>query len=307
MQKSKVSNQEITRQLNGINQTLDTIAEETTAETRAIILQAKEMLGRIAFRLAKPSFTGSAECSTFVPNPNPVIFDGTDLVTRKFDIKDFENIEIDCAFIFDITAAESYEIAVTANENLFNLINVNRSGDTLRLSLKPVRFHERPVLEARITLPVLKKLRQSAATRGTISGFKTNTPFELFVSGSSSIEMDVESGEVRMEISGASNISGSLKAPKVDILLSGASQANMKGQCKNLVLSAWGAAELDLSDFHSETGVIYLKGASEATVKVDKRLDIDLTGASRLEYIGNPDLCEVTLSGASVLNQRTRL
>jgi hypothetical protein len=305
MQKSKVSNEDIARQLNGINRILESIAEETSAETKAVIEQAKEMLVRIAIRLGNTLITNSPDYTVFTSGTTPVLFDGTHITTRIFDINDFENIEVDCAFIFEVVAGKTYNVAITANESLFDIINVTRSGDTLRLSLKPVHFHERPILEARITMPVLKRIRQSAATRGVISGFRTKEPFDLFLSGASSIDLDIESGDARLEISGASSISGKLKATKTDILLSGASHANLKGQCNNLVLSAWGAAELDLSEFHSETGIIYLKGASQATVQVDKRLDIDLTGASRLEYLGNPDLSEVTLSGASVLNQYT--
>jgi hypothetical protein len=303
MQKSKVTTEDVARQLAGITHILESIAEEASAETKVVIEQARDILVKITGRPDNPFTTLSTDCSSPPANSTPALFDSTNITTRKFDITDFESVEVDCAFIFEIIAGKTFSVAVTANESLFDSINVAKSGDTLRISLKPVRFRARPVLEARVVMPILKKLRQSAATRGAVAGFRSNDTFDLFLSGASSIDLDIESNDARLEISGASSISGNLRSRKVDILLSGASRGRLGGRCQNLSLSAWGAAEIDLSDFLTEDGTIYLKGASQATVNINGRLDVDLTGASRLEYVGNPSLSDISLSGASILNQ----
>jgi hypothetical protein len=69
-------------------------------------------------------------------------------------------------------------------------------------------------------------------------------------------------------------------------------------------MSAWGASNFDLADFALKNVSIHLKGASQATVNVSGKLDIELTGASGLSYIGNPRLGETELSGAVILNHR---
>ena len=48
---------------------------------------------------------------------------------------------------------------------------------------------------------------------------------------------------------------------------------------------------------------VKLSGASQATVNLDGRLDADLSGASHLEYIGEPTMGVMTTSGASTVSR----
>jgi hypothetical protein len=164
-----------------------------------------------------------------------------------------------------------------------------------------------PIPEARITMPAIGKLRQGAASKGKVSGFRSPDPFDLFISGGCTVELDVAAGDVRMEISGSSRVMGELDAHSADLVLSGAGGGNLRGQCESLTLSAWGAADMDLTDFEVADASVYLKGASEATVNVTRRLNVELTGASRLDYADSPRLGEINVSGASVLSQMERL
>jgi len=49
---------------------------------------------------------------------------------------------------------------------------------------------------------------------------------------------------------------------------------------------------------------IILSGASDGTINLDGRLDADLSGASTLEYIGEPTLGSLDISGASNLTKK---
>lgn len=302
MQNRENTSQEVTRRLTGISHILDSIAKDAAGETRAQIEQAKQILLMAARNPQNPSY----QIDTLKnpgQNSTPALFDTENIVTRKYNIKNFQNIEFDCAFIFEINADNEYSVSVTANESLFEKINVVQSGDILKFYLKPVRFQARPILEARITLPNISRLRQSAATCGMVTGFQMQGSFDLYLSGASSTEVNMECGEAHLEITGASHLSGNLRTTKADLLVSGASSAKLSGQCENLSLSGWGAAEMDLEKFCSREGTVYLKGASIATIQILKQLNVDMTGASHLKYIGDPTLNEITLSGASILCQ----
>jgi hypothetical protein len=305
MQNRKETSQEVTRRLTGISHILDSIAVEATAETKAQIEQAKRILLMAAQGSDNPFFPANTLQNT-LNNSTPALFNTENITTRKYNIKDFQNIEFDCAFIFEISYGSEYNVSVTANESLFEKISVVQSGDILKFFLKPVRFQARPILEAKITLPVLNRLRQSAATCGMVTGFQMPGLFDLYLSGASSTEVNLECGEAHLEITGASHVSGNMRTGKADLLVSGASSAKLSGQCENLSLSGWGAADMDLAKFRSQEGTVYLKGASIATVQVLKQLNVDMTGASHLRYLSNPTLNEITLSGASVLCQDHR-
>jgi hypothetical protein len=54
-----------------------------------------------------------------------------------------------------------------------------------------------------------------------------------------------------------------------------------------------------MGNFTVDNAFVDLSGASRASLDIEGRLDVDLSGASLLEYKGNPSLGEIDLSGAS--------
>ena len=238
------------------------------------------------------------------------------VVTKEIDLENFSSVEVDGTFKVEITCFNSYGIAIKADEGLLDYVDIVKSGNTLRLSLKPFSFHMepplkvrlpievRPTLEARVLMPALRKLRLAAATKGIVKGFSSQDGFDLYLSGASALDIDMESGETKLEISGASRLSGKMKLGDAEFILSGASRAEISGSASRAVLSGWGASRLDLAGFTLSEASVHLKGASRATVNVNGKLDVDLSGASRLNYLGNPTLHDINVSGASVLSQR---
>jgi len=164
----------------------------------------------------------------------------------------------------------------------------------------------RPTLYARIAMPTLNKLRLSGATRSIVRGFSSQEGFDVNLSGASRLDIDMETGEAKFEVSGASRVSGSMKVGDAEFTLSGASRAELIGSASNVVLSAWGASRLDLANFALNDMSVELKGASRAMINVNGKLDLDMSGASRLNYIGNPTLRDVNVSGASRLSHRQK-
>ncbi len=227
------------------------------------------------------------------------------LVTREMDLRDYSSIEVDHAFNVEINHSDSYRVAITAGEKLFEHINATKSGSTLRISLKPCLFRFNPrTLKILIEMPVLKKLRMAAATRGTVRGFSSTETFDLYLSGASTLDIDIEAGKTKLEISGASRLGGYMKLDDAEFILSGSSRAQLNGSCNSAILNAWGAGTLELADFVCNDAEVHLKGASRATIHSDGKLDLDLSGASKLSYIGNPILNDVNVSGAPTIVHR---
>jgi hypothetical protein len=165
-------------------------------------------------------------------------------------------------------------------------------------------LYTRPSLRAEITMPELHKLRLGGAATCVVSGFNSHDGFDLNVAGNSALDIDIESGETKVEISGASRLRGNMKLADAEFTLSGASRAELSGSANSVVLNAWGASRLDLADFMLNDTGVNLKGASEATIEVSGRLDLDLSGGSRLYYSGNPTMGKINVSGTSTLSQR---
>jgi len=97
---------------------------------------------------------------------------------------------------------------------------------------------------------------------------------------------------------------GDLVAGNVEFDISGASTIQLEGSANDMVASASGASRFNLGGFTVNNADVDFSGASSGTVNLDGRLDADLSGASRLWYIGEPTMGTIDTSGASTISQK---
>jgi len=228
-----------------------------------------------------------------------------DLETRQFDFSDFTKVDISSAFEFEIIKSDSYDINITADDNLFEHILVSKEGKTLKIGLKTVSIRWPATLKAEITMPQLRGLELSGATRGTVSGFSSAENLEIEVSGASSAELvEVSTGGARFSISGASKVTGDISTGDAEFDISGASTLQLEGSAGDIEVEASGASRVELAGFPVDNAKVSLSGASIGTVNLSGKLDANLGGASKLEYIGEPTMGNINTSGSSTLGKK---
>ena len=71
-----------------------------------------------------------------------------------------------------------------------------------------------------------------------------------------------------------------------------------------MVSDVSGASNLNLESFPVNDATVTVSGASHAVVNPSGTLNVDASGASSLQYIGNPNLGTINTSGASTVNRK---
>lgn len=201
--------------------------------------------------------------------------------TRTFNLRDFDQLEMGNAF--DIKIRQSGTFSITADGDRRDLddleVFVDRNGKlVVRYRNWRVRRYN---MDIDITMPTLRGVDFSGASRSTISGFGRTRSLDVKLSGASRSTIDGDWETLRMGISGASNLV-------------------LRGQGNILQGDLSGASRLDGFDFPVNEANIDLSGASTATVLVDKLLRVDAAGASTVRYRGNPDVRPNTSGGSTV-------
>ena len=230
--------------------------------------------------------------------------------TRKYDFTEFTHVDIGSAFEYEIRQADTYSISITANSNLFDDIRVTTVGKTLDIGIEfpgvtVTIFNVAPRLQAVITMPQLQGLNSSGATQGTVTGFRSDDNLDVTVSGASTVELeDIAAGDTVFDISGASKVTGAIVVEDLELEVSGASTVQLKGLADSLATDGSGASHLELADLEVGNANVTLSGASDATIKLAGRLDADLSGASTLEYIGEPTLGIIDTTGGSTVKRK---
>jgi hypothetical protein len=246
--------------------------------------------------------------------------------TRTVDLRDFNSIRIDRVIQADVTRGDSFQVGLTADDNILEKIEVAREGSTLRIGLAPGRYRLKEKARAAITLPVLERIELAGASGAALQGFDSARPFGASVGGASRLEGSIRAGDVDLNVDGASTLKlrtsaraarlhagGAstlelsdfvVSAERLTIAADGASTVRLRGSARAAALKAEGGSRLHLVDFALDAADVELGGASNATIRVKDLLNYEVNSASRLQYLGDPTIRNARKGAGSSVSPR---
>lgn len=186
------------------------------------------------------------------------------VVKEKRDTADFNAIEVGGVVEVEVVANKDFSVEVEADDNLLQYIETEVSGNTLEIKTTK-RISPKSRILVRIGAPNIENLQVSGASKISVTNLNTAV--------------------LKIDASGASKI-------KID------------GETRNLDVELSGASKLDAENLKAENANINGSGASNAAINVTGNLRADLSGASKVTYVGNPRNLEKSTSGASSVRGR---
>ncbi len=226
------------------------------------------------------------------------------LETREYNISGFSGVAADDAFNVEVREGRAHSVSVTADSNVFKYLDVRRKGSTLQLGLKAGAPVTGATLSAVVTTPRLEAVALSGASDGSITGFRGSLPLTLTLSGASSLAIDdAKTARTSVTLSGGSDLTGKMATTSITFSLSGASAVTLRGTAADATVTASGGSHVDLQSFVAKNATVNLSGASNGFVFANGDLRVKLSGASHLDYDGNPRLRAVDVSGGSSLRE----
>ena len=224
--------------------------------------------------------------------------------TRDFNLSGFSGIQAATGFIVQMSQGNSYKVLVTADDNLWDKLDISQSGGTLHLQSKPGITIRNATLKAIVTLPSLKKIDLSGAAKGTAGGFNSGNSLVITLSGAGTLNLDGgKFGSTKIDISGASTLSGNTNIDEATFSVSGAGKVNISGTGGSATIDASGGGQLILDQFKVQKVSVTLSGGSQARVNCQNITQANLSGSSYLYYVDNPTLGKIQTSGGSVINK----
>jgi hypothetical protein len=260
--------------------------------------------GRLRVGSARPAFP--PPCLRANERNVRMVAHGSPMSVHEIDITGFSRVRVEGACAVEILRSDSWGIVVP-NED-YSAIKFRKEGDTLVIGRKGIAsillFHARP--RAVITMPELGGLALAGASQGKVLGFQSDRELSLDLSGASHLEMaSMAAGDMRAKVCGASNLSGDIKASrKITFNINGASRVELTGSGDSARIDVSGASQARLAMFTLNSSEVNISGASSSNLRVNKKLNVAVSGASRLEYSGSPSLGRVSVSGASTFKQK---
>ena len=121
-----------------------------------------------------------------------------------------------------------------------------------------------------------------------------------------SIKLELTSNALEgASFSGASRLNAhQLSGTKFYLETTGASNVVLDGAVDELVANMTGASDLRAESLQTKSAELSVTGAGDARIAVSDTLKVSITGAGKVEYIGNPPHLERDITGAGSIRPR---
>jgi hypothetical protein len=114
----------------------------------------------------------------------------------------------------------------------------------------------------------------------------------------------MKTGNATFSAFGSSYIDGGLIALSSDFTLTGSSHSNLQGTTGDATIFASGSSYINFPGLILHSADVTLQSSSHGNIYTDGTLNIDISGASSLDYYGNPTIGKTDVNSSSRLNHK---
>ena len=178
---------------------------------------------------------------------NAINGDG-DIISKSFDLKDFDQIVINGHADVDFTQSSTYEVTVRTQENIFEWLDYKVEGTTLVIEAKDHRDVRATTYDIVIQAPELKKLTVNGATDFNVKGLRMDGDLDVQVNGAGDLDFDgITCNSLSIEVNGAAdaNLTSVDIARKLKVQVNGAGDVDITGSAVDVSLEVNGAGDID--------------------------------------------------------------
>ncbi|MVM34815.1 DUF2807 domain-containing protein [Spirosoma sp. HMF4905] len=199
---------------------------------------------------------------------------------QTYALANFDRLDMGSAFIITVRQGTTFSITAEGDRRNLDDLQVYTRNGTLNAQYRIARNRKYPTT-FRITMPTLRSVDFSGASRSTITGFTNLNDLDINLSGASESQFVGQATRTTIDLSGASSLQLSGQGTWLSAELSGAS-----------ILQAFG--------YPVGNAGVGASGASKANISVDASLVVEASGASTIRYRGTPAVAQ-KVSGASTV------
>ena len=171
-----------------------------------------------------------------------------ELVSKSFDLKDFDQIVINGHADVDFTQSSVYEVTVRTQANVLEWLDYKVEGTTLVIETKKHVEIRANTYDIVIQAPELKKLTVNGATDFNVKSLRMDGDVAVQVNGAGDLDFDnVTCDSFSVEVNGAAdaNLHAIDIRKDLKVQVNGAGDVNISGNAKDVTLEVHGAGDID--------------------------------------------------------------
>jgi phage shock protein PspC (stress-responsive transcriptional regulator) len=210
---------------------------------------------------------------------------------RTWKLTNFKALDVNGAYQVRIRRGSEYRVSARGPQKALDNMDLRVSGETLEVSPKDrIRFSfwgrnsTREPLLIEIEMPEFNGFDANGSVQADIAGFDSDREISIDQSGASWVKLVSAKAPLRLDVSGACH-------------------TLLVGSTRRLTAELSGASELRARRLTATEATIDVSGASGASVNVTRDLKAEASGASHINYYGQPENLETNATGAAKIRR----
>lgn len=193
------------------------------------------------------------------------------IVEENRNLSDFDEIELRASADVFITRSNEFGFRVEGQQNILDVLTTRTKGHTLIIEFQDVCVINTKSLVIYISMPELTALH---------------------VSGSGDVESDdvFSANEMELGISGSGSIDLQVEAERLDLGVSGSGDIYLAGTTDRFVSSISGSGNIKANQLQANMARVRISGSGSTYIHVIEDLEVRISGSGNVHYMGNPDI-----------------
>ncbi len=240
---------------------------------------------------------------------NAVIVYDDNAQVRK--VASFNAIRVSSAIDLYLTQSTANKVAVSAsNDEIRDHIITEVEGGVLiiRLGENGSWFNWRKwgnyKSKVYVSIKDINAISATGASDVHIINKIESPKIRINLSGASDMKGEISAGTIIYDLSGASECKNQVESNSIVFTGVGASEIELSGKVNDLSVIVSGASNAKLYNLSSKGALLKASGASNIQATVTEILKANSSGASSIDYKGNPIIKESNTSGASNIRHK---
>ena len=200
---------------------------------------------------------------------NPIKGTGP-VISKTFDFKDFDTIEINGGADVTFNQSSIYEVTVRTQESIFDWLDYKVEGSKLVLQVKDKRNVRAEVFDIVIQAPELNKVMVNGASDFDIRGLLIDGDLDVQVNGAGDLDFDqiaCESLSVQVNGAGDAKLSSLNIRKTLKVEVNGAGDVDITGRTQDVSLDVNGVGDIDATGLKVD-GEVKQHKAGIATIRL---------------------------------------
>lgn len=261
----------------------------------------KKVLVYSLMLIATILFVASTSCISS-QSPLPVRGVG-DLKDKTYDIANFNGVDISGGFDVNLIQGDKEGLVLTAEENLFEYINVKVEAGILKVYVERNNLQTRG-LKAKVYLKSITSLQVSGGGDVTAENGLDVPNLDVQLSGGGDLKTTLKTGELKCRISGGGDaeIEGTIAA--FNLNMSGGGDISSNVNAKSINCSISGGGDVSLQNKEKATNVDFnISGGGDLVLDVEADdVKCSVSGGGDASLSGKAKTLDVAVNGGGDVN-----